>query len=87
MHVDPSNSIRRPHTAFSFTSETPKRHDQSKRDSETLSETVDVELQLSEEAASVPKHQCVTKDEQTNGNSAASHDPHQVDDDRIDVTA
>jgi hypothetical protein len=87
MHVDPSNSIRSPHSAVSFTSETPKRNDQSKRDSETFSESVDVELQLSEEAASVPKHQCATKDEQANGNSVAPNDTHQVDDDRIDVTA
>ena len=87
MHVDPSNSIRMPHTAVSYSSETPKRGNRSNQDSETSTEPGDVELRLSEEAASVPKHQCATNAEQENGNPDAPHEPVQADDDRIDVTA
>ena len=71
MHVDPPNSIRNLHTGVSSPGDKPKRDTRSKQNFKPSSEPGNVELQLSEEAANVPKHQQSKDGEQDPTRNAA----------------
>lgn len=84
MHVDPTNSIRRLGTAMPFLNATGQSGSR-KHDSKGTSEPDDVELQLSDEVESVPKHQQTKSDGQT-GTDSGSQQPPRPDDNHLDVT-
>jgi len=83
MHVDPTNSIRRLGTAVPFLNETGQRGSRN-QDADRTPEPDDVELQLSDEVESVPKHQQTKSDRQT-ATDSPSQQPPRSDDNHLDV--
>lgn len=86
MNVDPPNSISGLPGAISRAGASQQHTPQPQRDHRSADEPGDVELQLSDDAADVPKHQRPADNDQAGSLTIPFHDSVQSDDDRLDVT-
>lgn len=86
MQVHSASSIRRLDTAVSSSTETGQNNRQAKQDAERPPDPNDVELQLSDEVQSVPKHQQANRVGQS-AEDMTTEEPQRPDDGRLDLTA